>query len=124
MYNAKVQFLILRNSLILVDFFEDFSKMDMRIGTVLEAEKVKKADKLLKLKVDTGIDVRTIVSGVAQHFSPEEILNKQVVVLMNLPPRKIRGVVSEGMLLMVENKEGELSLLSGSLANSSGDLIG
>ncbi len=104
--------------------FEDFSKMDMRIGTVLEAEKVKKADKLLKLKVDTGIDVRTIVSGVAQHFSPEEILNKQVVVLMNLPPRKIRGVVSEGMLLMVENKEGELSLLSGSLANSSGDLIG
>jgi len=104
--------------------FEDFLKMDVRIGKVLEAEKVKKADKLLKLKVDTGLDIRTIVSGIAQQFSPEEIVNKQVTVLMNLPPRKIRGVVSEGMLLMAENEKGELGLVSGDPYNNPGDLIG
>ncbi|MGB0806492.1 MAG: methionine--tRNA ligase [Salibacteraceae bacterium] len=104
--------------------FDEFQKMDLRIGTVLEAEKVRKADKLLKLKVDTGVDVRTIVSGIAEHFSPEEIVNKQVTVLMNLPPRKIRGVVSEGMLLMAENEKGELSVMRGSSSNSAGDLIG
>lgn len=104
--------------------FDEFQKMDLRIGTVLEAEKVKKADKLLKLKVDTGVDIRTIVSGIAEHFTPEEIVNKQVTVLMNLPPRKIRGVVSEGMLLMAENEKGALSVMRGSGANSAGDLIG
>lgn len=104
--------------------FDDFLKMDVRIGKVLEAEKVKKADKLLKLKVDTGLDIRTIVSGIAQQFSPEEIVNKQVTVLMNLPPRKIRGVVSEGMLLMAENEKGELGLVSGDSYNNPGDLIG
>ncbi|MGK0286642.1 MAG: methionyl-tRNA synthetase, partial [Salibacteraceae bacterium] len=104
--------------------FDEFQKMDLRIGTVLEAEKVKKADKLLKLKVDTGVDIRTIVSGIAEHFTPEEIVNKQVTVLMNLPPRKIRGVMSEGMLLMAENENGGLDVLHGSNANSSGDLIG
>ena len=103
--------------------FEDFQGMDLRIGKVLEAEKVKKADKLLKLKVDTGLDIRTIVSGIAQQFTPEEIVNKQVVVLMNLPPRKIRGVVSEGMLLMAENEKGELSLLNGSVISNPGDSI-
>lgn len=103
--------------------FEDFTKLDMRIGKVLEAEKVKKADKLLKLKVDTGIGIRTIVSGVAMQFAPEEIVNKQVVVLMNLPPRKIRGVVSEGMLLMAENENGELSLLQGDERSKPGNLI-
>lgn len=104
--------------------FEDFQKMDIRVGKVLEAEKVKKADKLLKLKVDTGVDVRTIVSGIAAHFTPEQIVNKQVTVLMNLPPRKIRGVVSEGMLLMAENEKGELVALHGSDVNSAGDVIG
>lgn len=104
--------------------FEDFSKMDMRIGIVLEAEKIKKADKLLKLRVNTGIDERTIVSGIAEHFSVESIINKQVVVLINLPPRKIRGVVSEGMLLMAENQNGELELVHGGLSNMPGDLIG
>jgi methionyl-tRNA synthetase len=104
--------------------FEEFMNLDIRIGKVLEAERVKKADKLLKLKVDTGLDIRTIVSGIAQQFSPEEIVNKQVTVLMNLPPRKIRGVVSEGMLLMAENENGELGLVSGSSHNNSGDLIG
>ena len=104
--------------------FESFQGLDLRIGKVLEAEKVKKANKLLKLKVDTGLDVRTIVSGVAEFFSPEEIVGKQVVVLMNLPPRKIRGVVSEGMLLMAENAKGELSMIQGSEASNPGDLIG
>lgn len=104
--------------------FEDFQKMDIRVGKVLEAEKVKKADKLLKLQVDTGVDVRTIVSGIAAHFTPEQIVNKQVTVLMNLPPRKIRGVVSEGMLLMAENEKGELIALHGSDANFAGDIIG
>ena len=104
--------------------FEEFQKMDIRIGKVLEAEKVKKADKLLKLKVDTGVDIRTIVSGIAQHFTPEQIVNKQVTVLMNLPPRKIRGVVSEGMLLMAENEKGELSAVCASGSNAAGDLIG
>lgn len=104
--------------------FEDFQKLDIRIGKVIEAEKVKKANKLLKLKVDTGLDVRTIVSGIAEYYSPEEIVNKQVSVLMNLPPRKIRGVVSEGMLLMAENEKGELGILRGSDQNSPGNLIG
>lgn len=92
--------------------FDEFMKMDIRTGTILEAEKVKKADKLLKLLVDTGLDQRTIVSGIAQHYSPEEIIGKQVSVLMNLPPRKIRGVESQGMILMAENSEGELSFIS------------
>jgi methionyl-tRNA synthetase len=98
--------------------------MDIRIGRVLEAEKVKKADKLLLLKVDTGVDIRTIVSGIAHQFSPEEIVNKQVVVLLNLSPRKIRGVESHGMLLMAENGKGELGIVQASEANSPGDLIG
>ncbi|WP_324720403.1 methionine--tRNA ligase [Salinimicrobium sp. HB62] len=88
--------------------FEDFSKMDLRVGTIVEAEKMPKANKLLVLKVDTGIDVRTIVSGIAQSFKPEEIVGKKVTVLINLAPRKLRGVESEGMILMTENKEGKL----------------
>ena len=80
--------------------FEDFTKLDIRIGTILEAEKVAKTKKLLKLKVDVGIDTRTIVSGIAESFSPEEIIGQQVSVLVNLAPRKIRGVESQGMILM------------------------
>ena len=86
--------------------------MDIRLGKILEAEKVKKADKLLKLLVDTGIDKRTIVSGIAQHYSPEEVIGKTVTVLMNLAPRKIRGVESQGMILMAEDAEGNLSFVS------------
>nr|WP_314287381.1 methionine--tRNA ligase [uncultured Capnocytophaga sp.] len=92
--------------------YDDFSKMDIRIGTILEAQKMPKADKLLILKVDTGIDQRTIVSGIAQSFSPEEIIGKKVTLLANLAPRKLRGVESQGMILMVENTEGKFSFIS------------
>lgn len=92
--------------------FEDFTKLDIRLGTILEAEKVKKADKLLKLTVDTGIDKRTIVSGIAEHYSPEEVVGKTVSVLLNLAPRKIKGIESEGMILMAEDAEGKLSFMT------------
>lgn len=88
--------------------FDDFSKIDLRIGTIIEAEKMPKADKLLVLKVDTGIDVRTIVSGIAEHFTPEEVVGKRVTVLVNLAPRALRGVESQGMLLLTNNAEGKL----------------
>ena len=92
--------------------FDDFSKMDLRMGTILSAQKVEKADKLLQLTVDTGIDHRTIVSGIAEHYAPEDIIGKTVLVLLNLAPRKIRGIESQGMILMAENEEGKLSFLS------------
>jgi len=92
--------------------YDDFTKMDIRIGTILEAEKMPKADKLLILKVDTGIDKRTIVSGIAQSFAPEEIIGKKVTVLVNLAPRKLRGVESQGMILMVENSEGKYTFIN------------
>ncbi len=92
--------------------FEDFTKLDMRIGTIVEAEKMPKAKKLLVLKVDTGINTRTIVSGIAEHFTPEEIVGKKVTVLVNLAPRKLRGVESEGMILMTENAEGKIVFLN------------
>jgi methionyl-tRNA synthetase len=92
--------------------FEDFAKMDIRVGTILEAEKMPKANKLLVLKVDTGIDVRTIVSGIAESFSPEEIIGKRVSVLANLAPRALRGVESQGMILMTTNAEGKLVFIN------------
>jgi len=91
--------------------FDDFTKLDIRIGTILEAEKVAKTKKLLKLKVDVGIDTRTIVSGIAESFSPEEIIGQQVSVLVNLAPRKIRGVESQGMILMTDTPDGKLAFL-------------
>jgi len=91
--------------------FDDFTKMDIRLGTILEAEKVEKADKLLKLTVDTGIDKRTIVSGIAEHYKPEEIIGKTVQVLLNLAPCKIRGIESQGMILMAEDADGKLSFM-------------
>ena len=80
----------------------------MRVGTIIEAEKMPKAKKLLVLKVDTGIDVRTIVSGIAESFTPEEVVGKRVTVLVNLAPRALRGVESEGMILMTESEDGKL----------------
>ena len=88
--------------------YDDFAKMDIRTGTILEAEKMPKANKLLVLKVDTGIDVRTIVSGIAESFTPEEVVGKRVTVLVNLAPRALRGVESQGMILMTQNAEGKL----------------
>jgi methionyl-tRNA synthetase len=88
--------------------FEDFNAMDLRTGTVVEAEKIKKTKKLLTLKVDLGFEVRTIVSGIAQSYTPEEMIGKKVTVLANLAPRTIKGVESLGMLLMTENKDGKL----------------
>ena len=88
--------------------FDDFSKLDLRVGTIIEAEKMAKTKKLLVLKVDTGIDIRTIVSGIAESFTPEEIIGKKVTVLVNLAPRALRGVDSEGMILMTEDTSGKL----------------
>lgn len=92
--------------------FEDFEKMDIRVSTILEAEKLPKTKKLLKLLIDTGIDKRTIVSGIAEHFTPEELIGKQVLVLVNLKPRELKGVVSQGMILMASDADGSLKLLS------------
>ena len=92
--------------------FDDFQKVDLRVGTILEAKKVEKADKLLELKVDTGIDVRTIVSGIAESFTPEEVIGKKCTVLVNLAPRKIRGVESQGMLLFTDKADGKLSFVN------------
>jgi methionyl-tRNA synthetase len=91
--------------------FDDFTKLDIRLGKILDAEKVEKADKLLKLTVDTGIEKRTIVSGIAEHYSPEQVVGKTVQVLLNLAPRKIRGIESQGMILMAEDAEGNLSFM-------------
>jgi len=100
--------------------FDDFSKLDMRLGTIVQAEKVEKADKLLKLTVKTGADERTIVSGIAEHYQPEAVIGKTVLVLLNLAPRKIRGIESQGMILMAENEAGELSFLSPEKAFNAG----
>ncbi|MGE0589148.1 MAG: methionine--tRNA ligase [Cyclobacteriaceae bacterium] len=91
--------------------FDDFSKMDMRIGKVLSAERIEKSKKLLKLQVDTGIDKRTVLSGIAEHYAPEDIIGKQVTILVNLAPRKIMGIESQGMILMAEDKDGTLKLI-------------
>jgi len=92
--------------------FEDFAKMDIRVGTILEAEKVAKTKKLLKLLVDTGIDKRTVISGIAEYYKPEEIIGKQVSILVNLAPKKLRGIESQGMILMAEDANGKLHFVS------------
>lgn len=92
--------------------FEDFASMDIRVGTILEAEKVAKTKKLLKLTVDTGIDQRTVVSGIAEYYKPEEIIGKQVSILVNLAPKKLRGIESQGMILMAEDADGSLKFVS------------
>ena len=91
--------------------FDDFTKIDLRTATILTAEKVEKADKLLKFSVDTGVDVRTVVSGVAESFTPEECVGKQVMILLNLAPRKIRGIESQGMLLLTTKEDGKLAFV-------------
>ncbi|MEM1408445.1 MAG: methionine--tRNA ligase [Bacteroidota bacterium] len=103
--------------------YNDFVKMDMRISTILDAEAVPKSKKLLKLTVDTGIDTRTILSGIAQHFSVEEVMGKQVCVLVNLAPRKMMGIESEGMVLMAENSDGSLKFIAPPVAIDNGSTV-
>ncbi|MBR6760325.1 MAG: methionine--tRNA ligase [Alistipes sp.] len=104
--------------------YDDFQKMDIRVSTILAAEKVAKTKKLLKLTVDTGIDKRTIVSGIAEHFTPEELVGRQVLVLVNLTPRELKGITSNGMILMAEDASGKLELLSPEHKTNNGAIVG
>lgn len=104
--------------------FDDFSRCDMRVGTILECEKVAKADKLLKFLIDDGMEKRTIVSGIAKFYKPEELVGRQVCFISNLPPRKIKGIVSEGMLLSCVNSDGSLTLIAPSASATPGARIG
>ena len=104
--------------------FEDFQKMDIRVSTILEAEKLPKTKKLLKLTVDTGIDKRTIVSGIAEHFTPEELVGQQVLVLVNLAPRDFKGITSQGMILMAEDATGALRLVQPNEKTNNGAMVG
>ena len=92
--------------------FDDFMKLDIRVGTVLECTKVPKADKLLQFRIDDGLEKRTIVSGIAQHYKPEDLVGKQVCFIANLAPRKLKGIVSEGMILSAENFDGKLAVIT------------
>jgi methionyl-tRNA synthetase len=103
--------------------YDDFVKMDIRTATILEAERVPKTKKLLKLLVDTGIDKRTVVSGIAEFYEPENIIGQQVVILLNLAPREIKGIVSQGMILMSENAKGELCFVATSSQGENGNEI-
>ena len=104
--------------------FEDFDKMDIRTATVLEAERVPKTDKLLKLTIDTGIDTRTIVSGIAEYYTPEQMLGKQICILANLAPRKIRGIESKGMILMARQGDGQMRFITPQEVLKNGSQIG
>jgi methionyl-tRNA synthetase len=103
--------------------FDDFTKIDIRTATILEAEKVPKTTKLLKLKIDTGLDVRTIVSGIAEYFEPGDIIGRQISIIANLEPRKIKGIESKGMILMAEDKDGKLVMVSPAEKVNNGSLI-
>ena len=103
--------------------FDEFMKMDIRTGTILEAEKVAKTKKLMKLLVDTGIDQRTVVSGIAEYYKPEEIIGKQVSILVNLEPRKLKGIMSQGMILMAEDADGSLKFVSPETAVNNGSEV-
>lgn len=103
--------------------YDQFSEMDIRVGTIVAAEKVENTQKLLKLTIDTGIDTRTVVSGIAEHYAPEAIIGQQVSILVNLAPRELKGIVSEGMILMAENAEGALCFVTPSTAMPTGSTI-
>jgi methionyl-tRNA synthetase len=103
--------------------FDDFAKIDLKVGTIVTAEKVEKADKLLKLSVDLGFETRTIISGIALHFQPEDIIGKQVTVVTNLAPRKMRGIESNGMILMAEDKSGKLHFINPEKAIDTGSNV-
>jgi methionyl-tRNA synthetase len=103
--------------------YDDFAKIDLRAGTILTAERVPKADKLLQLSVDMGSEVRTIVSGIAEHFDPAELPGKQVIVVANLAPRKLRGIESNGMILSAEDADGKLRLASPAVPVANGSVV-
>ena len=103
--------------------FDDFSRIDIRTATILEAGKIPKTTKLLKLKIDTGLDVRTIVSGIAEYYEPEAIIGKQISIVANLEPRKIKGIESKGMILMAEDKDGKLVMVTPADMVSNGSMI-
>jgi methionyl-tRNA synthetase len=103
--------------------FDEFGKMDLRIGTIVAAEKVAKTKKLLKLTIDTGLDQRTIVSGIAESFIPEALIGQQAMVLLNLAPREIKGIQSQGMLLLAENADGTLALMQPGTAVRNGSSV-
>jgi methionyl-tRNA synthetase len=103
--------------------YDDFSKMDIRVATILEAERVPRTDKLLKLLLDLGAEKRTVVSGIAEYYVPEDIVGRQVTYLANLAPRKIRGIESAGMVLMAEDKDGALVFVSPEKAVGNGGTV-
>jgi methionyl-tRNA synthetase len=103
--------------------FDDFTKIDIRTATILEAEKVPKTTRLLKLKIDTGLDIRTIVSGIAEYYEPEAIIGKQISIVANLEARKIKGLESKGMILMAEDKDGKLVMVTPAGKVSNGSMI-
>ena len=103
--------------------YDDFMKMDIRTATVLEAERVPKTDKLLKLHIDTGLDKRTIVSGIAEYYTPEEMVGKQICILANLAPRKIKGIESCGMILMAKEESGKMRIVTPEERLSDGSCI-
>jgi methionyl-tRNA synthetase len=103
--------------------FDDFSRIDIRTATILEAEKVPKTTKLLKLKIDTGLDIRTIVSGIAEYYEPEAIVGRQISIIANLEARKIKGIESQGMILMAEDKDGRLVMVTPADKVSNGSMI-
>ena len=104
--------------------FEDFEKMDIRTATVLEAERVPKTDKLLRLTIDTGLDKRVIVSGIAEYYSPEDMVGKQICILANLKPRVIRGIESKGMILMAKQGDGSMRFITPQEVLANGAVIG
>jgi methionyl-tRNA synthetase len=103
--------------------FEDFSRMDIRTATILEAEKVAKTTKLIKLKVDTGLDIRTIVSGIAEHFAAEDLPGRRISVIMNLAPRTIKGIESKGMVLLAEDADGKMTFVVPEVAVKNGSPV-
>lgn len=103
--------------------FDQFSAVDIRVATIIAAEKVEKTKKLLKLTLDTGIDERTVVSGIAEYFTPEEVVGQQVSLLINLAPREIKGILSQGMILMSENSDGKLTFVSPLQNHANGSVI-
>jgi methionyl-tRNA synthetase len=103
--------------------FDDFSNNDMRVGTIIAAERVPKTKNLLKMTIDTGIDQRTVVSGIAAYYEPENIIGQQVTILVNLAPRDIKGITSEGMILMAENADGSLAFIAPTKAISNGGSV-